>query len=79
MAVHAARAEQTHQVNGLARVDGCAHVAHQHVVFLHRAIHDGLGNQRQLLIDDAARAHVGVADLAVAHLPSGRPTAMPEA
>ena len=69
VAVHAARAEQTHQVNGLARVDGRAHVAHQHVVFLHRAIHDGLGNQRQLLIDDAARAHVGVADLAVAHLP----------
>ena len=68
VAVYAARAEQAHQVNGLARVDGRAHVAHQHVVFLHRAIHDGLGDQRQLLIDDAARAHVGVADFAVAHL-----------
>ena len=68
VAVYAARAEQAHQVNGLARVDGRAHVAHQHVVFLHRAIHDGLGDQRQLLIDDAARAHVGVADFRVAHL-----------
>ena len=69
VAVNAAGAEQTHQVNRLARVDCRTHIAHQHIVFLHRAIHDGLGDQRQLLIDNAARAHVGMTDLAVAHLP----------
>ena len=72
VAVHAAGALQAHEVNRLARVDGLLHVANEHVVLLHGAVEDGLGDQGQLLIDDAARADVGVADLAVAHLAVGQ-------
>ena len=79
MAVHAAGADKTHQVDGLARVDGGFHVLDQHGVFQHLAVLDALGDEGELLVDDAARAHVGVADLAVAHLAVGRPTARPEA
>ena len=33
---------------------------------------DGLGDEGQLLVDDAARAHVGVANLGVSHLAIGQ-------
>ena len=72
MAVHAAGAHQTHQVDGLACVDGGLHVLDEDGVLEHLAVADGLGDEGQLLVDDAARAHVGVADLGVAHLAVGQ-------
>ena len=58
MAVDAAGADQTHQVDGLARVDGSLHVLDQHGVLEHLAVADGLGDEGQLLVDDAASAQV---------------------
>ena len=72
VAVDAAGAHQAHKVDGLAMVDGGLHVAHQHLIFLHLAVLNGLGDQGQLLVDDAARADVGVADFRVAHLAVGQ-------
>ena len=72
MAVHAAGAHQTHQVDGLAGFDRSLHVLDQHRVLEHLAIVDGLGDEGQLLVHDAACAHVGVADLGVAHLAIGQ-------
>ena len=72
VAVDTAGADQTHQVDGLALVDGSLHVLDQHGVLEHLAVLDGLGDKGQLLVDDAARAHVGVADLRVAHLAIGQ-------
>ena len=72
MAVHAAGAHQTHQVDGLAGLDGGLHVLDQHRVLEHLAVVDGLGDEGQLLVHDAACAHVGVADLGVAHLTIGQ-------
>ena len=77
VAVHAAGAHQAHKVDGLAGVDGRLHVADQDVVLLHLAVHDGLGDEGQLLVDDAAGADVGVADLRVAHLAVGQADAHP--
>ena len=72
MAVHAAGAHQTHQVDGLTGLDSSLHVLDQHRVLEHLAIVDGLGDKGQLLVHDAARAHVGVADLRVTHLTIGQ-------
>ena len=72
VAVDAAGADQTHQVNGLARVDGGLHVLDQNRVLEHLTVLDGLGDEGELLVDDAAGAHVGVADLGVAHLAIGQ-------
>ena len=77
MAVDAAGAHQAHEVDGLARVDGRLHVADQDGVLLHLTVLDGLGDQGQLLVDDAARADVGVAYLRVAHLAVGQAHAHP--
>ena len=72
VAVHAAGAHQAHQMDGLAGVDGSLHVLDQHRVLEHLAVLDGLGDQGQLLVHDAAGTHVGVADLRVAHLAVGQ-------
>ena len=72
MAVHAAGTHQTHQVDGLTGLDSSLHVLDQHRVLEHLAIVDGLGDEGQLLVHDAACAHVGVADLGVAHLAVGQ-------
>ena len=72
VAVDAAGADQTHQVDSLARVDGSLHVLDQHGVLEHLAVLDGLGDEGQLLVDDTACAHVGVAALRVAHLAVGQ-------
>ena len=72
MAVDTAGAHQTHQVDGLARVDGSLHVLDQHRILQHLAVLDGLGDEGELLVHDAARAHVGVADLGVTHLAVGQ-------
>ena len=66
------RDSQTHQVDGLAGLDGGLHVLDQHRVLEHLAMVDGLGDGGQLLVHDAACAHVGVADLGVAHLAVGQ-------
>ena len=72
MAVHAAGAHQTHQVDGLTGLDSGLHVLDQHRVLEHLAVADGLGDEGELLVHDAACAHVGVADLGVAHLAVGQ-------
>ena len=72
VAVDAAGTHQTHQVDGLARVDGSLHVLDEDGVLEHLTVPDGLGDEGQLLVDDTARAHVGVAHLRVAHLAVGQ-------
>ena len=72
VAVHAAGAHQAHEVDGLAGIDGGLHVPDQHLVLLHLAVLDGLGDEGQLLVDNAACADVGVAHLRVAHLAVGQ-------
>ena len=72
VAVDTAGADQTHQVNGLARVDGGLHVLDQNRVLEHLTVLDGLGDEGELLVDDEAGTHVGVADLGVAHLAIGQ-------
>ena len=59
----------THQVERLAVVLGVVHGLQQGLVLIHVAILGRLGDAGQLLVDDAARADVGVAYLRVAHLP----------
>ena len=72
VAVHTAGAHQTHQMDGLAGIDGSLHVLDQNRVLEHLTVLDGLGDQGQLLVHDAASAHVGVANLGVAHLAVGQ-------
>ena len=72
MAVDTASAHQAHQVDGLACLNGSLHVLDQHGVLEHLTIPDGLGDEGQLLVNDAASAHVGVAHLRVAHLAIGQ-------
>ena len=72
VAVHTAGAHQTHQMDGLAGIDGSLHVLNQNRVLEHLAVLDGLGNEGELLVHDAASAHVGVANLRVAHLALGQ-------
>ena len=72
VAVHTAGAHQTHQMDGLAGIDGSLHVLDQNRILEHLTVLDGLGDQGQLLVHDAASAHVGVANLGVAHLAVGQ-------
>ena len=72
VAVHTAGAHQTHQMDGLAGIDGSLHVLDQNRVLEHLAVLDGLGDEGELLVHDAASAHVGVANLRVAHLALGQ-------
>ena len=71
VAVHAAVGQQAHQVQRLAVVLGVVHGLQQGLVLIHVAVLGGLGDAGQLLIDNAARADVGVAHFAVAHLHAG--------
>src|SRR5699024_272865 len=68
VAVHAAVGQQAHQVERLAVVLGVVHGLQQGLVLIHVAVLAGLGDAGQLLVDNAARADVGVAHFAVAHL-----------
>ena len=72
MAVHAAVADQAHQVHALAGFPGRIHGMDQRRFLKERSVLNVLGDAGQLLIDDAARADVEVADLAVAHLAVGQ-------
>ena len=55
-------------MDGLAGVNGSFHVLDQHGVLEHFAVLDGLGDQGELLVHDAASTHVGMANFRVAHL-----------
>ena len=59
-------------MDGRAGLDGRLHVGHQHRVLGHFAVPDALGDEGELLVNDAAGANVGVAHLAVAHLAVGQ-------
>ena len=72
MAVDAAVGHQADQVKGRVIVDGGLYRADEGGVFKEVAVRNGFGNARELLIDDATRADIRVADLAVAHLPVGQ-------
>ena len=72
VAVDAAGTHQTHQVDRLAGVDGSLHVLDEDGVLEHLTVADGLGDEGQLLVDDAAGAHIGVTHLRVAHLAVGQ-------
>ena len=72
VAVDTAGAHQAHQVDGLACLNGSLHVLDQHGVLEHLTVPDGLGDEGQLLINNTASAHVGVAHLRVAHLTIGQ-------
>ena len=73
MAVHAARREQAEQVHGTAGGDGGIDGCGQHGVAGQLVVLDGLGDAREVLIDDAPGAEVHVADFGVAHLAVGQP------
>ena len=72
VAVHAAIADQAHQMNALSGFLGRVHGMNQRCLFKERPVLNVLGDTGQLLIDDTARTDVEVADLAVAHLAIGQ-------
>ncbi len=69
VAVHAAVGQQADEVQRRAGLFGGGHGVLQRLILKEIAVLNGLGDAGQLLIHDAAGAHVGVADLTVAHLP----------
>ena len=75
VAVHAAVRAEAHQVQRGVVLFAVLHRRQQSGVLKEVPVLDRLGDAGQLLIDDAARADVGVAHLAVgqAHVEAGRP------
>ena len=69
MRVYAAIGQQAENMQGGVKPLALVDRAHERLVGEKVAVLDGLGDAGQLLIDDTARADVGVADLGVAHLP----------
>ena len=72
MAVYAAVGQKPRDVELFARVARREHGLLVGLVFKEAAVGHGVGDPGQVLVDHAARADVGVADLAVAHLPLGQ-------
>ena len=72
MAVNAAVAHESHEVQGAAVCLAVFHSALEGFVVKEIAVLNGLGDAGKLLIDDATRAHIGVTDLAVSHLSVGK-------
>jgi len=72
VAVHAAVGQKAHKVHRAAGLLGVLHRTQKGGIFKKAVIPDVLGDAGQLLIDDAAGTDVGVAHLAVAHLPVGQ-------
>ena len=70
MRVYAAIAHEPEQVQ--ARIFRRGKRLDQHRVLREFAIGDRLVDAREILIDDAPRAEIEVADFAVAHLPIGQ-------
>jgi hypothetical protein len=71
VAVDAAVREEADEVERVAAAGAAIHGVLRGLVLEQLAVADALVDSRQVLIDDAAGPHVGVADLGVAHL-SGR-------
>ena len=72
VAVDAAVGQQPHHMEGGAVLSAVVHGLQIGGVFEEVAVGDGLGDAGQVLEDHAARADVGVAHLAVAHLAVGQ-------
>ena len=72
VAVHAARRQQTEEMQRAVVLDSVVDSLVHSLVIEEVAVLDSLGDAGQLLIYYPARAHVGVADLAVAHLSVGQ-------
>ena len=68
VAMHAAVAQQTHQVNGLAGLLGGIQGMDQGRFLKKLAVLNILGDTGQFLIHDTASAHIQVAHFAIAHL-----------
>ena len=71
MAVDAAVGEETHEMHGLPCGSGMIHAFVEHGVFKENAVVDVFGDAGQILIDDAAGAHVHMTHFGVADLPFG--------
>ena len=68
MAVHAAVGQKAHHMQRAAVLLHGVHSPDEGLFFKKHAVLNILGDAGQLLIHDAARAHVQMAHLAVAHL-----------
>ena len=68
VAVHAARGDEAHEMNRAALFLGVLHDGDERLVLEEIAVLDVARDARELLVDEAARADVRVADLRVAHL-----------
>ena len=83
VAVHAAVGDEAQQVQRGASSHRLRERVLEHAVGEERAILDGLGDAREVLVNDAAGADVQVPDLGVAHLarrqPHGRPRGLKRA
>ncbi len=77
--VDAAVGQQAHQVQGRALLQAGVHGVPVGGIFIKAPVGNGFGDPGQVLEHHPAGADVGVTHLAVAHLPSGRPTSRPEA
>ena len=72
MAVDAAVGDEADEVQRVPAVGGAIHRGDERRVGEEIAVADALVDARQVLVDDAAGAHVHVADFGVAHLPGGQ-------
>jgi hypothetical protein len=77
MAVDASVGQKTHQVQGGALLLAGGHSGEVRRIFRQGAVLGSLGDLRQILKDHPARAHIGVAHLAVADLPLGQTHVQP--
>ena len=69
VAVHSAIRQQTHKVKRGAVLFAVFHSGAKNGILIKITVMNGFGDMGELLIDYPAGAHVGVADLAVTHLP----------
>ena len=69
VAVDAARRKQTHEVQRGALFLCILHRGGQRGILKEIAVLNGFCDLDELLVDDSARADIGVADLGIAHLP----------
>ena len=72
VAVNAAVRQQSHQMQGRVVFAAVFNRTGQRLVGKKLAVLDGFGDAGQLLINNSARADVGVSNLGVAHLPIGK-------
>ena len=75
--VHAAVADQTHQVNGPVVLDRGVARANEHGILEERPVANRFADANEVLHHDASGAEVQVSDLAVAHLPLRQPDGEP--